>query len=198
MPFLFFKEIKKEEKDIFISFHNNSKDQIESLNSKLETIFKTSLNCFTQEEDDHDESENHEFLESYDPNEIKKAKIFLCYFSNDYLNSDECKRELEYAISLKKNIIVLKENNDDQDKEVYLKKLSNLTQIDFITFTGDLTKWLGTNLKTTVQTLVYQILNVNIFISKLKILFHFTCYQASIVVFVGFCRKTQNAIFFLS
>ncbi len=148
--------MKKEEKDIFIAFHTQFNDQIANLNSKLEASFKVALKSCVAEE------ENQQFIESYEPNDIKKAKIFLCCLTNEYIRSTECTREFAYAISLKKNVIALKENSDNQDIEHFLEQYSRLNQIECITYFGDLTKWLETEPKL-IKTLVEQTLHVNIY-----------------------------------
>ena len=89
---------KNEECDIFISYNWGIKEAVEKFHEKLEANgFRVWRDKFLKQ--------GHQSLFEQLGKKIKESTVFLCFLTKDYVKSDNCRKELNYAAKLKKTII---------------------------------------------------------------------------------------------
>ena len=89
------------DKDIFISYNWNIKDQVKKLYENLKSLgYKVWL-------DDRNLETSNNALTVQLASAIKHSKLFICCITTDYCKSNNCNREIEYADSSAKPIIPL-------------------------------------------------------------------------------------------
>ena len=89
-----------EDKDLFISYQWDIKSQVVDLCNKLEKDFKIWR-------DDTDMRHNNQTLNEQLAIAIKKSKIVICFLTQKYYMSTNCKREIQFASEINKKIIVI-------------------------------------------------------------------------------------------
>ena len=100
--------------DVFISYSWGIKEDVEKFHEKLEANnFRVWRDKFLKQ--------GHESLFGQLGKKIKESTVFLCFLTKDYVKSDNCRKELNYAVKLKKTIIYLmieKMSSDDIGEEI--------------------------------------------------------------------------------
>ena len=99
-----------EDNDVFISYHLDIKQQVIEVFNELKKHFK--VWC-----DDDDMRHNTETLNQQLANAIRKSKIFLCFLTQKYFQSDICKREIKYSDRYDKKIIIIDIEEINKEKE---------------------------------------------------------------------------------
>jgi hypothetical protein len=88
------------EYDVFISYNWGIKAGVEKLHEKLEEV------GLTVWRDKNLVSGSTSLFEQLGK-QIRQSKVFLCFLTKAYLQSDNCRKEFNYASKLKKKIIYL-------------------------------------------------------------------------------------------
>ena len=89
-----------QDKDVFISYQWDIKDQVAELCNKLEEDFIIWR-------DDTSMRHNNQTLNEQLAIAIKKSKIVICFLTQKYYMSTNCKREIQFASEINKKIIVI-------------------------------------------------------------------------------------------
>ena len=76
------------EYDVFISYNQSIIDAVSKLHERL---CVTGLTVWRDK----------------DLEQIRQSKVFLCFLTQTYLESDNCRKELNYALKLKKQVVYL-------------------------------------------------------------------------------------------
>jgi hypothetical protein len=88
------------EYDVFISYNWGIKDGVAKLHQKLEEV------GLTVWRDKNLVSGSTSLFEQL-AKQIKQSRVFLCFLTKAYLQSDNCRKEFNYASKLKKKVIYL-------------------------------------------------------------------------------------------
>jgi hypothetical protein len=102
------------EYDAFISYNWGIKEGVAKLHDKLEEV---GLRVWRDKNLVQGSTSLFEQLGK----KIKQSKLFLCFLTKDYLASDNCRKEFNYAVKLKKTIIYLmieRMTSDDLGEEI--------------------------------------------------------------------------------
>jgi hypothetical protein len=87
--------------DIFLSYNWNIKEQVKLLHEQLET------EKFKVWRDDKQLHAGNNSLTAELAKSIKNSKVIICCITRDYCKSHNCNLEIHYAITCKKQMIVL-------------------------------------------------------------------------------------------
>ena len=103
-----------EDFDVFISYNWGIKESVAKFHEKLNSI---GLKVWR----DKDLRQSKESLFGQLGKKIKHSRVFLCFLTKDYVSSENCCKEINYAAKLNKTIIYLmieKMNSDDIGEEI--------------------------------------------------------------------------------
>ena len=89
-----------QDKDVFISYQWDIKDQVAELCNKLEEDFSIWR-------DDTSMRHNNQTLNEQLAIAIKKSKIVICFLTQKYFMSKNCNREIQFSSDINKKIIVI-------------------------------------------------------------------------------------------
>ena len=89
-----------QDKDVFISYQWDIKDQVAELCNKLEEYFSIWR-------DVTDTRHNNQTLNEQLAIAIKKAKIVICFLTQQYIASKKCCREIQFASDIEKDLILI-------------------------------------------------------------------------------------------
>ena len=101
--FLINLEIALPDYDVFISYNWDIKDKVKDLHNKL-LVENSALVIWR---DEYEIKNNDKDLSEQLASAIKRSKIIICFITEKYINSKNCKCEFNYSIQLGKRIIVL-------------------------------------------------------------------------------------------
>jgi len=109
--------------DLFISYDFEIEKQVQELSANLKQL---SLEIWFDEK-----NSKNEVLENKSLDAIAKSKLFLCCLTKSYCESRECNREISYANTLHKPIIILQIQNLNPEMLHEFKKdiLTDLTYL---------------------------------------------------------------------
>jgi len=105
--------------DVFISYNFEIKEQVKKLTANL---IQFNLTIWFDEKITNNDTLTNESLDK-----IANSKLVLCCLTNQYCESDECKKELSYSNKLHKPIIILMIQNSEILQEFKIKE--NLTEL---------------------------------------------------------------------
>jgi hypothetical protein len=111
---------------VFLSYNWSCKEQVKELDKKLT---ESGLKVWRDEK--YLENNNTPLL-SQITTAIRKSKLIVCCVSEKYCESHNCNLELEWANTLKKNLLVLMIDNIDFSKEIRVNGFNHESSVPII------------------------------------------------------------------